>query len=850
MEVTLYTSMCNCGGLVEKTSLGVKGELFPPQQALLEAGYLESDENWVICSPTGSGKTLMAEWAVRQALAKGLSGVYLAPLRAIVEEKRRDWEKEYPGEQVGLFTGESARKTRKGGPGGERMLLMTPEKLSNYLLAWKGNLGWISRIGVVIVDEVHLLGDRHRGAALESMVGRLQRVNPFVRIVGLSGTLNNAAELASWLKARLFVSNWRPVVLEKRVVRFKNLKQKFELLAGEIRACLAAGGRTLVFVNSRKRSEALAKDLVKLGIGAEFHHAGLKQAERASSQKRMKEGRIEVLLSTSALEMGVNFPARKVVIYDAYCFDGESFAPMSVQRFQQCAGRAGRPGYDDRGEVSVYLPVWEGGKVDYLSGEPEPVRSGMFGTESLLREVLGEISGRLSITVEHLGTNFASRTLWRRQGGNEELGHLIRALREGGMIREVQKECRTYLNETALGRVATQMALSPGTIRHWSTIHGEWEWPEEFDLLLGACLAREATPVLGFNFEEIDAMTDIVLGIRSSLLDSSCSRLGKALSEVSVKRLLAGVKAAVILTQHTQGRALEELATAYDCYPTDLVALKENVAWVLAGAERVFQILARKQVEEESGEEPEGPFKSRAGESCGRLRLMIEYGVPAESVGLVRVPGIGSKRVRLLIAGGVRTLAALVETPRVVVEGILRMKKATAEKMLKGAKVTFEEEQTEDPFALGSTEADRKCSGAETVWRWPAKIDPYRLRRALELEVPHFSEECVHVCGGAEPHKVRVTCDTLRRRTYECDCADFAKGTAQCKHVIRARLELHDDREIIEALRVLREQLDRPLRYSLGELWMKTGKLFDRFSGREVDYIGQRFLNRAQRQRR
>lgn len=847
--------MCNGPEIVEKTRTGLEN-LFPPQRELLGAGFPGVDENWVICSPTGSGKTLMAEWAIEHVLGQGLAAIYVAPLRAIVEEKLTDWNRRKPEWSVGLFTGETARNPRQTRPKSEGVLLMTPEKLSNYLLGWKNHLDWISRVGVLVVDEFHLTGDPHRGAALESMIGRLQRINPLVRIAGLSGTLSNAAELALWLKAKMFVSVWRPIPVEKRVVRFKNLQRKKELLFSEIEACRRAGGKTLVFVNSRKRCEGLATELQAAGIGAEFHHAGLPREERERSQKRMRAGETEVLLSTSALEMGVNFPARKVVIYDAYCFDGETFAPMSVQRFQQCAGRAGRAGYDTQGEVSLFLPVWDGGRIDYLTAEPEPVRSGMFGSDCLLREVLGEVAGRLSITAEHLEVNFAARTLWRKQGGAQELSKPLQALKDGDMVREVQKEDRTYLNETALGRVATQMAVSPNTINHWGALHREWDWWEEFDVLLAACLAREATPILGFNFEEIDRMTDVVLQIPSGVLDSHHSRLVRAVPGVPIKRWMAAVKAAVLLTQHTQGRTIEELATDYDCYPTDLQTLKQNCAWVLAAAQRVFQILARQRAEAEleDGEELEGPIKSRASELCRRLALMIEYGVAAESIGLVKVPGIGSKRVRRLTDHGVRTLADLVQMRPAELGKVLGMKEATAEKMLENAKETWAEEQTEDPFALGDGGSPHSnpfpSAEREKTWKWPANIDPYRLRRALELEVTHASEERIHVQGGTEPHQVSVESDALRRRAYSCDCADFGKGTAMCKHVIRARLELHDDREIMAALRLLQETKDRPLRFSLGELWMKTGGLFDRFNGREVDYAGTRFLRRAQEGKR
>src|SRR4249919_3498309 len=83
--------------------------LFPPQQQLLETGFADSTDDTVICSPTGSGKTLMGEWAMRRALRNGLKCAYIAPLKAIVHEKSLEWSLRFPGTKVGTFFGETNR---------------------------------------------------------------------------------------------------------------------------------------------------------------------------------------------------------------------------------------------------------------------------------------------------------------------------------------------------------------------------------------------------------------------------------------------------------------------------------------------------------------------------------------------------------------------------------------------------------------------------------------------------------------------------------------------------------------------------------------------------------------------
>jgi hypothetical protein len=92
---------------------------------------------------------------------------------------------------------------------------------------------------------------------------------------------------------------------------------------------------------------------------------------------------------------------------------------------------------------------------------------------------------------------------------------------------------------------------------------------------------------------------------------------------------------------------------------------------------------------------------------------------------------------------------------------------------------------------------------------------------------------------------VEILVDARGRVSYHCDCADFAKGHAQCKHVLRTRLEARDDEDLIPLLRRLAHSESRPLRYAVGDLWMKIGGLYDAFNGRTVDYSGKPFLLRA-----
>lgn len=814
--------------------------LFPSQADLLAEGFLESGESWLICAPTGAGKTRMAEWALQVAIEKGYRGAYLAPLKAIVDERISDWTTKYPAWEIGLYTGETTRGRPQQSPRNEGVLLFTPEKLAAYLQNWKKHLKWLADLDVVVIDEVHLLGDPNRGGGLEAMIGRLQRINPFIRVVGLSGTLSNAHEIADWLKARVFVSDWRPVPVSHRIRRFKRVADKQEILLDEIQSTVSEGGQVLVFVNSRRRSESLVRLLKEQGFKADFNHAGLTRECRGASQDAMRKGDLQVMVSTSTLEMGVNFPARKVVIYDAYGFDGERFCPLSVQRYRQCAGRAGRAGYDDCGESVLLLPTWHRDGDRYLTGDPEPVRSGLFATQNLLREVLTEVCGRLSISEEHLETNFAERTLWRKQDGKKSLSLHVQHLITAGLLKEREKNDIVYLSPTALGRIAAQMSLSPQTVALLSDFFDVYSEPNEFDILLIACLCRESTPKLGFNFEEVDYIGDIVLSVPSTLLDSKSEwflQPGRGLNE---KTLLSAIKSAALMNQHIQGSAIETLAESFDVYPSDIQLLKTHLGWILDSAGRIFGVLSKPpSSEEEEIEHVSPPHQDLA----ASLKKMIEYGIPRSALSLTLVQGIGPKRAQALVAEGILTHSDLLETDSATLGRLLRLRLPSIKQLQENASAVNAPLPSQSVAIENRNYLPRRQAVRSS---WPSDVDPYRLRRALELNVDHSSAESLRISGGNEPHRVSVFENRFRARSYACDCPDFVKGTSNCKHILRARLE-HNDDTLLQLLREWRNLKPKVLRFSLTELWIRSGRTFDAYQDRNIDYSGNRFLARAER---
>ena len=817
-------------------------KLLESQAQLIQKGFLESKQNWVICAPTGAGKTRMAEWALGQAISNDHRGIFIAPLKAIVEEKASEWSEQYPQMSIGLYTGETTRAGSHKVPKNENLLIMTPEKLSSYLHNWKRNLFWLSEVDVVILDEFHLLGDTHRGASLESMIGRMQRINPFVRFIGLSATISNAGQLANWLDAELFVTTWRPVPLSHRIVRFSKATDKPNLLKTEVELTVKDKGQVLVFVNSRQRSEQLAKKLFEKGFKAAFYHAGLNKLNRQEHHNAMQKGHLDVLVSTSSLEMGVNFPARKVVVYDSYVFNGESFGSLPIGRYLQCAGRAGRPGFDIQGESVLFLPKWHKDGEAYRIGMPDPIASGLSKPHILQKEIITEVATRLSISNEHLSTNFFNRTFRKASEGSIDLSHQIDNLLNAKIL-DRKGESKRYLVATPLGRIATQMDVSPETIRILDRFYHHIPDPTHFDCLLAVCLCPELTPKLPFYFEQIDEMADLLTSTCSHLLDQPATVLRRLVTEkFSSKALLATLKSAIVLIAYTEGESMENLANRFNCYPMDLAILKRNCDWILATAHRVFSFLWKEDWKREFQEEDEQDRPICGHERRVRqLMTMIKYGVPVNACELIKVKNIGPKRVFALIQSGITSLKDLISTEVQTISTVIRLNIKNCACIQSSAKQILEKESFSVPF----DEPDQPVPilPQDALINWPKNVDPYRLRRALDLKVIHRSNESVRVEGGSEPHTIQINYKGNNHYIYQCDCMDAAKGNL-CKHVMRTRLELGDGKELLNALQAFQASRVQPLRYALADLWIQGAELYDRYEERIGDYDGQRFIHR------
>ncbi|MFB6158933.1 MAG: DEAD/DEAH box helicase [Candidatus Nanohalobium sp.] len=186
-------------------------ELNPPQEMAVSQGLMDG-EDMIVASPTASGKTFIAELAmVNQVVENGKTAVYIVPLKALASEKYEDFSERYEGLDVRISVGDLDDE----GKGLETadIVVVTSEKLDSIL---RHNPSWIHEIGLVVVDEIHLLTSENRGPTLEVTLTRLRELLDF-QLLGLSATISNSDQLADWLDAELVESDYRPVDLSHGV---------------------------------------------------------------------------------------------------------------------------------------------------------------------------------------------------------------------------------------------------------------------------------------------------------------------------------------------------------------------------------------------------------------------------------------------------------------------------------------------------------------------------------------------------------------------------------------------------------------------------------------------------------
>ncbi|MGD1853910.1 MAG: DEAD/DEAH box helicase [Leptolyngbyaceae cyanobacterium] len=758
------------------------------QQTILDSGLLTIGFNCVLQMPTGSGKTWLAEQAIENVLLRNQRAIYLTPLRALASELGERWHQRFAGRTVGIFTGDY--KAQAMSYQRSQLLIMTPEKLDACTRSWRSHWHWLPDVDLIVVDELHLLGDPHRGARLEGTLMRLIRLNPFVRILGLSATLGNRQELADWLNGVEYGSSRRPIPLSWQVVRYKRAQEKPELLLREAQRAVEAGGQTLVFVQSRRRAEELANALKDSGLRAAHHHAGLDHTVRKQVESAFRSGEVSVLVATATLEMGLNLPVRQVILYDLQTFDGVDFVPLPVNSVWQRAGRAGRPGLDSSGEVVLIAPKWDGQVEHYAKGQFEAIRSGLSQVNGLAEQIITEVASGLCRTQTQLEHVFA-QSLAAKQHRLASVSETIGAMLQAEMLQETEFEGQPRLRATRLGYVAVRHMLSPQTVLLFKQIL-ETAFLETYcelsflDLLMVAASSADCQPLIPVDFEALEDLNQGLAQEPSTLLGLSCGELVDLL-QADGKRLLAIFHTALIARTWTRVGATFQVADEHGCYAFEVERLRESMERLLMAMVEIATAVAHPDSPEPDWVTPREKVKI--------LAHMVSKGLDEQTVTLTLVPGIGAKMARQLQQANIADIEDLALAAPNQLTDLPGIAQKRAGQWVEAA------EEMVDCHSSAYRYRESLPVGKVTGTRWSpdmADVDPYRLRRALSLKVQGQDGGVYRITGGLDPHRVK-----LGTGQFSCDCPDFSKGHL-CKHILAVRL-FRGERNLEELVAALSE---------------------------------------------
>lgn len=417
-SLTVGENRVNISSLDEIGQVAFSGtkQLNRIQSVVYPTAY-HSNENMLVCAPTGAGKTNVAMLTIvhtiRSFTDQGVIHrdqfkiVYIAPMKALAAEMVENFGKRLKplGISVRELTGDM--QLTKSEMQQTQMLVTTPEKWDVVTRKGAGDVALITLVKLLIIDEVHLLhGDR--GPVVEAVVARTLRLvessQSMIRIVGLSATLPNYIDVARFLRVNpmvglfFFDSRFRPVPLQQNFIGIKSnkpLQQLADMNTVCYEKCIAMlkeGHQIMVFVHARNATVRTATALKELAqqknqltvfapedctdfglakramaksrnkqlnelfqCGLAMHHAGMLRSDRGMVEKYFSDGLIKVLVCTATLAWGVNLPAHAVIIKGTEIYNSKqgSFVDIGILDVLQIFGRAGRPQYDSSGVGTI-----------------------------------------------------------------------------------------------------------------------------------------------------------------------------------------------------------------------------------------------------------------------------------------------------------------------------------------------------------------------------------------------------------------------------------------------------------------------------------------------------------------
>lgn len=456
-------------------------ELNPMQELIVP--YIDEfiDRNLIVAAPTASGKSTVPKMLGKHVLDAGKNIIYIGIMKALAEEKADDWAKDnwsnYPQATI--------TSDFRVDPGYEqkikeaRIVCITPESLASRIRKTsKGDAPWLDNAGLLVIDEIHLIGDGSRGANLEAAIIEFCHQHPNCRVIGLSATMPNVQQVARWIETLtgkttdVVSSTYRPVPIEEHFIPYtpaSKSKTDVEQAKTNIVCKLVThpekiNEQFLIAVFNKSYGRSLLQELKNIGVSAEFHNADIgDRSKKKQIEDNFKAGRIRVLISTSTLFTGVNLPARNVIITAVEVAQQD----VPVYTLKQAAGRAGRPKYDTEGDVFYLIPS---ARQDYhveRIENGEAIKSQLSSRTMLAIHVVGAIYLK-RINNQNEFYTWYKHTLAFEQGVRNETAielireNVIESLNKMGVVytKKDENDVDTY-SLSRIGVISAQMYLDP-----------------------------------------------------------------------------------------------------------------------------------------------------------------------------------------------------------------------------------------------------------------------------------------------------------------------------------------------------------------------------------------------------
>ena len=661
-------------------------QLLPLQELAIKQHGLFSNKNLLIQAPTSSGKTFIGEMAALQSAMRRKKVVYLVPLKALAEEKYRDFSAKYAayGLKVLLSTRDHREDDQALESGDFSIAVVVYEKMAQLLVRRPERM---KELDLVIADELEILSDPERGGVVELLLTRVLQAKR--RLIGLSAVIGAADQLAKWLEADLVYFERRPVELRFGILyegefsyRTYNSGEEgtetlsggeednfWDILLSNARILTEKGETCLVFVKTKQESRSGAaylaeqldlppaqqaletlehledtrsrhylKDILSAGIG--FHNADLSPDERIIVEQAFRAGEVRVIVSTGTLAVGLNLPARNVFVApEKWRYDPRLSlpwkAPIQRSEYENMGGRAGRFGMGHAFGRSILIAqspydretLWR----RYVEGKREAIVP-QLDREPLENHVLRLVASRYCRNVKELqgflGNTLTGKWIWAERFTLDEEEIRVRAaIHRCVDFGVLQIDSEDRLEPTPLGIAIASKGISLNTaqvLENWLAANEHRCWtPLELLLQVASCEDGSITPVMLTSGEYEQSDYPGQIQQRLSELGVHWDTCGLDLKGKMLFEEVRGLKTALVLDDWLAMVPLRELEEQYNTMAGQLLAAADQFSWIVDAVAALAEAL--------------GSRKSFTG-SIQTLGRRLQYGVLAEVLPFCALP--------------------------------------------------------------------------------------------------------------------------------------------------------------------------------------------------------------------